>query len=111
VNVVIDIVSPPEEWRSLGDGFRVDARVTLLEDAGALEVPSSALFRESEHWAVYVVESGRARRRAVDLGPRGERTAVVAGGLSEGDQVIIYPSDAVYDGARVKERSSDGSTR
>jgi HlyD family secretion protein len=104
VNVVVDIVSPPERWQSLGDGFRVDARITVEERDDALVVPSGALFRDGEGWATYVVERGRAQRRAVAVGARGERESVIDTGLAEGTQVVVYPSDAIADGVRVRPR-------
>ncbi len=107
VNVLIDIVSPRDEWRALGDGFRVDARVTVHERADALVVPSGALFRAEDGWAVYTVEGGRARRRAVRVGARGEREAAIDAGLDEGAIVVVYPSDAVTDGVRVAPRPGD----
>jgi HlyD family secretion protein len=105
VNVLVDIVSPPERWRSLGDGFRVDAQITVEERDDALVAPSGALFRDGEGWATYVVESGRARRRAVAVSARGERESVIDRGLAEGTQVVVYPSDAIADGVRVRPRS------
>jgi HlyD family secretion protein len=30
VNVIVDLLSPQETWAGLGDGFRVDARITVL---------------------------------------------------------------------------------
>ncbi len=104
VNVVVDIVSPAERWRSLGDGFRVDARITVEERDDALVAPSGALFRDGDGWAAYVVEGGRARRRAVAVGARGERESVIDTGLAEGSQVVVYPSDAIADGVRVRPR-------
>jgi HlyD family secretion protein len=105
VNVLIEITSPPEQWRALGDGYRVDAHITLLEHDAALLVPSSALFRDADRWAVYRVESGRAYRRAVGIGARSDQSAVVTEGLGEGDVVIVYPDDDVTDGTRVAARS------
>lgn len=105
VNVLIDIVSPPEQWRALGDGYRVDARIVLLEREDVLLVPASALFRDVERWAVYRVEDGRARKRLVDIGPRSERAAIVEEGLGEGDLVLVYPGDEIADGVRVSERA------
>ena len=102
--MVIDVVSPPERWRSLGDGFRVDARITVEERDDALVAPSGALFRDGGGWATYVVEDGRARRRAVDVGARGEREAAIHAGLAEGTRVVVYPSDAIADGVRVRPR-------
>ncbi|MBM4267756.1 MAG: hypothetical protein FJ144_14290 [Deltaproteobacteria bacterium] len=55
------------------------------------------------HWTVYVVEDGRAWRRPVEIGPRGDRTAIVTRGLSAKERVIVYPGDRVGDGVRVQE--------
>ena len=44
VNAVIDIISSPEKWQALGDGFRVDVRVLVQVVENAMKVPVSALF-------------------------------------------------------------------
>lgn len=106
VNVLVDITSPPELWASLGDGYRVDARITLLDRERELLVPAAALFRDAGRWAVYGVDDGRARKRFVTLGPRSERAAVVVEGLQRGDRVIVYPGDGIEDGRRVRERAA-----
>jgi HlyD family secretion protein len=102
VNVVIDLVSPFTQWQTLGDNYRIDARILVYSRDQILKVPTSALFRERQQWMVFVVSDGRAQKRAVQLGRRNAMEAVVESGLAEDDQVIIYPSDAVYDGVRVK---------
>ena len=43
-NVIIDIVSPQEQWSALGDGYRVDARIVVYQAEEVLKVPTSALF-------------------------------------------------------------------
>lgn len=86
---------------TLGDGFRVDARIVLAERDDVLHIPTSALFRDGEGWSTFVVEGGRARRRPVQIGVRGEQRAEVLQGLQRGDVVILYPGDEVRDGARV----------
>ena len=75
VNVVIDFRDPRQAWEALGDG-----------------------------WAVYAVEEGRAVRREIELGQRNGLAAQVLGGLDEGAQVIVHPSDDIADGVRVEER-------
>lgn len=104
VNVVIDLVSPAAKWRSLGDGYRVDARITVASLDNVVKVPVSALFREGGQWAVFVVADGRAVRRAVQLVRRGELEAVAGKGLEPGEKVIVHPGDAIRDGDRVKIR-------
>lgn len=105
VNVVIDITSPPEQWRSLRDGYRIDARIITASVPNAVKVPVSALFREGDHWAVFVASGGRAHKRPVQIARRSGLEAMVGKGLEPGDQVIVYPGDAVKDGVRVKPRS------
>jgi HlyD family secretion protein len=102
VNVIIDLVSPFTRWQALGDNYRIDARILVYSRDHVLKVPTSALFRACQQWMVFVVSDGRAQKRAVQLGRRNAVEAIVESGLAEDDQVIIYPSDAVYDGVRVK---------
>jgi HlyD family secretion protein len=102
VNVIVDIVSPPEQWRGLGDQFRIDARIVVFERAGAVIAPVAALFRDNEHWAVFVAADGHAQKRRVKVGARTASDAWIEEGLAAGERVIVYPSDTVADGKRLK---------
>ena len=104
VNVLIDIVSPPEKWRGLGDAFQVDTRITVFTKDDAIIVPAGALFRKGDVWSVFVVVNGRAEARAVTLLRRSGRFAAVSSGLEPGERVIVYPGDRVTAGARVTAR-------
>jgi len=106
VNVVLDFVDPAAAWAELGDAYRVEVRIVIWESAAVLKVPTSALFREREKWAVYTVENGRARRVIVELGHQTGQEAEVLSGVSDGVRVILHPGDTLADGARVRERSS-----
>lgn len=102
VNVVLDLVAPRAQWRTLGDGFRVEARIEVARQADALSIPAGALFRSGAGWAVFVVADGRAALRAVEIAQRNDNAAAIAAGLSEGDRVIVFPPPALRDGARVR---------
>lgn len=104
VQVVADIVSPPDQWLQLGDGYRVEARFILWQGSDVLQVPTSALFRHGEEWAVFVVEEGRAIKRHVKIGHQNGLSAEVLSGLAEGDLVITHPDDAVEQDSRVRRR-------
>lgn len=101
VNVVADVANPPP---SLGDGFRVEARVVVWEGQDILQAPSSAFFRHGGRWAVFIVEDGVAHRRDVELGHRGDFAVEVSDGLREGEVVVLSPNDRVEDGVRVQGR-------
>ena len=103
-NVIVDIVSPQEQWSALGDGYRVDARIVVYQAEEVLKVPTSALFREGHRWAVYVNSDGAARKRVITVSRRNGLEAAVASGLNPGEQVILFPSDAISDGIPVMSR-------
>lgn len=104
VNVVIKFADPPELWRRLGHGFQVEVRVVLWEDAAALNVPLTSLFRDGDEWAVFVVTGGRAEVRQVTVGHRNDQNAEIRSGLTEGEKIIRYPNDHVLPGIAVVER-------
>lgn len=99
--VVIDLVSPREDWAALGDGFRVDAWITVEAVEDALLVPVSSLFRRGSGWAVFVVKDGVAHERQVEVARRAARSAMVSGDLAVGEAVVLFPPSSLRDGGRV----------
>lgn len=104
VNVIIDLDEERALWSTLGDGYRVEARVSVWEGKDVLRVPASAVFRSEEAWATFVAEEGTAVLRSVEIGETNGLETEVLSGLDEGDTVIAYPSDSVRDGVSVKAR-------
>jgi HlyD family secretion protein len=104
VLVIAEITSPPDVWRALGDGYRLDAHFIIWEEKNVLQVPASALFRQGSEWAVFVEASGKARLRTVKIGQRNGLAAQIVAGLAEGEKVVAHPGDAVKDGGRIKPR-------
>jgi HlyD family secretion protein len=106
VNVILDFENAADASRRLGDAYRVEVRIVTWESADALKVPTSALFREGEQWAVYVVDGDRARRTIVEVDHQTGQEAEITGGLTDGARVILHPGDTLTDGARIQERPS-----
>ncbi|PZO14371.1 MAG: efflux transporter periplasmic adaptor subunit [Burkholderiales bacterium] len=104
VNVIVDLDTTGAVLQRLGDGFRVDARITVSRQEGALLVPSAALVRDGEAWRVFVVDGKRAVARAVTLRERNADVAWVSEGVREGEQVLLYPGSTITDGQAVKIR-------
>lgn len=104
VLVRIAFEDPLSARRRLGDGFRLQAEFVVWQSRDVPAVPTAALFRDGAAWAVYVVSDGKARLRHVRLGHVGEDAAELAGGLERGELVVLYPGEAVRDGARVAPR-------
>jgi HlyD family secretion protein len=102
VNVVVALA--PADAARLGDGFRVDARITVSSQPDALLVPSAALVRDGERWRVFVVEAGKARARPVQIHDRNADTAWVQEGVKAGETVLLYPGSTVVDGQPVNTK-------
>lgn len=103
VDVMLDFTDPPDRWRQLGHGYRVNIRIILFE-AEVLHVPLGAMFRDGEGWAVFLDEGGRARRRSVTIGQRNTLSVEIRDGLSAGQRVVLYPSDRIADGTAIVAR-------
>ena len=91
-------------WKRLGHGYRVEASFILWEGENIIQIPSSALFRSNEQWAVFVFENNRAVRRTIKVGQHGGLIAEVISGLAQGERVITHPDDKVNDNIRVSLR-------
>ncbi|MCW8906601.1 MAG: HlyD family efflux transporter periplasmic adaptor subunit [Sedimenticola sp.] len=104
VLVISDFTSRPEQWTSLGDGYRVEAQFVIWHEEDVLQVPASSLFRYNSGWALFVVEEGRAQRREVEVGQRTGLTAQVLSGVEAGERVVNHPGDDVEDGVTVRLR-------
>lgn len=102
VYVMADFVDPVERRPTLGDSYRVEARVVIWENPDALRAPAGALFQRGAEWQTFVVEGGRARLRAVTPGRSNGVDTEILGGLAAADRVIVYPGDKVTEGTRVQ---------
>ena len=102
VNVVTDLLTPPERRPTLGDNFRVEAKIVVWETNAALKVPAGALFRQGDQWSTFVLADGRAQLRPVKIGRSSSAEIQVLDGLKDGEQVILYPGSRVRPGQRVK---------
>ncbi len=100
-NVILDFLDPPG---SLGDGYRVDARIVLWRGAHVLQAPLSALFRCATGWCTYVLKDSRARLTAITIGQHNEDAVEVLAGVSAGEQLIIHPPNELKPGDRVAVR-------
>jgi HlyD family secretion protein len=102
--VIADFVDPPEKRPTLGDAFRVEARVIIDEARDVLKIPTSALFRVGTDPAVFRVTNHVAHQQKVKVGRQNGLEAEILEGLSEGDIVVLHPSDQIQDGVRIRER-------
>jgi HlyD family secretion protein len=103
VYVIADFVDPVEARPTLGDNYRIEARVVVSEHKNVLRVPAGALFQHGNVWQTFVVRGGRTLLKTVKVGQTNGLETEIIDGLVEGDRVAVYPGDKIRDGTRVKE--------
>lgn len=104
VEVRLDVPSPPPFLRP---DMTVSVNVTVGRKDDALVVPAEAVRDAADDPWVIRVEGGRAVRRPVKLGLRGEGMLEVLEGLLPGDAVVPPAAGAIDAGARVRVRRLD----
>lgn len=102
VRVISDILSPFDEWKGLGDAYRVEAVFMLDEADSVLRVPASALFRHDGREAVFRAEDDRAVLTIVRTGRRGDKGVEILEGLEAGDLVVVHPDNEIEDGTLIE---------
>jgi membrane fusion protein, multidrug efflux system len=90
--------------RDLRPGMIVRVGITRMQFPGAIAVPLFSVVDRDGEKVVYVEESGVARMRPVTLGPVIGERVVVAGGLRDGDRLIVQGQQLLTDGAPVAEQ-------
>ncbi|MBL8193780.1 MAG: efflux RND transporter periplasmic adaptor subunit, partial [Blastocatellia bacterium] len=83
---------------SLGDGYRVEAKIVIWEKKNVLKLPISALFRKDDDWYVFVVENKLTKLCAVKIDHITDSEAEVISGLKQNQIVITHPSNQVIEG-------------
>ncbi|QAU34526.1 HlyD family efflux transporter periplasmic adaptor subunit [Janthinobacterium sp. 17J80-10] len=99
--VIVAFTSPSATWQRLGDGYRVEASFIIWEGNDVLQIPASALFRDGNGWAAYVVMQDHAVKRRVEIGKRNALAAQVLAGIRADEQVIVHPDDRVRENVTV----------
>ena len=110
VNIIMDL-NDPSARQNLGHGYRFVANIAVWEGTNRLVVPMSALFRDADGWAVFVVSKGRAEWRSVSVGHTNRTYAEILGGLTEGTRVVVHPPRQLERGAKVKIRAAPKANR
>ena len=101
-NVILDFVDPPT---SLGDGYRIIARIITWNSPHVLQAPMSAIFRCGSDWCVFIVEQSRARMRHIRIGHENDEAVEILSGLKDGERVVKHPPNELGDGVRVSVQS------
>ncbi len=94
----------------LRPGMFARVSVVYAQRDDALLIPAAAILAEDGDQAIFVVEDGVARRRAVDLGFSSADSVEIVDGLGPDDAVIVVGQTAVQDGTPVAA-AADGGNR
>ena len=107
VNIIADFDESQDQLFSLGDGYRVEAEITVKQLQKVLQVPNSSLFRHQKEWHVFVVRNDIANLVPVTIAEQSESHTRIMSGLEDGDEVVLYPSDTIFDGSKISRTNQN----
>lgn len=99
VNVIVDLLNAPP---NLGAEYRVEVAVVTWQGNDVLTIPSSAIFQRTSGWHTFVVDDDETQLRSLLLGFRGREYTQVVDGVTEGEVVVVFPSDLIQQGTQVR---------
>ena len=98
--------------RKLGVGYRVRVRIFTQVKPQALVVPRASLFRGPDgRWRVFALRDGRARQVVVEVGLMNDQAVEIAGGVNEGELVVLAPESTLVDGTRIRPAETGGNSQ
>ena len=100
------------ENSSLPEGSRVKLTVTKDSRTGVNLLPLSVIYYDNGSPYVYLLEKGEGengsiKKQFVELGLQGEENVEILSGLTEKDLVVSSWNNEMYDGAKVRLKSSE----
>jgi HlyD family secretion protein len=104
VNVIVDITSENNRWIRLGHGYQVDVEIVLWHGTNVLNVPVTALFRDQNKWAIFVVRENIAYKQIISIDHKNTFDVEVIAGLNEGDWYVSHPNNQITDNVKVSSR-------
>jgi HlyD family secretion protein len=104
VRVRVDFAEPLPPGATLGDRFRVEARIVTGHAERALQIPAGALFRRGGEWMAFIADGSTARLVKVAIARHNGQAAEVTGGVKAGTRVVLHPPDTLADGTAITER-------
>lgn len=100
--IAIEFVASPATLKALGNNQALSARITLATIDHVLKISSHSLIQQGQQTSVFIIENGRARKRAITFSARDADTVVIGQGLKDRDRLILNPGPGIKDGVRVQ---------
>lgn len=100
------------ENSALPEGSRVKLTVTKDSRIGVMLLPLSVIYYDNGSPYVYLLEKGEGengiiKKQFVELGLQGEEKVEILSGLTEKDLILSSWNNEMYDGAKVRLKSSE----
>lgn len=99
---LIPVVARPADAARLTPGAAVSAQIETGTGKPVLGVPRAAVLWQGDQAYVFVVQAGKAARRAVDAGADDGERIQIKSGLTAGEAVVVLGNYELEDGMAVK---------
>lgn len=99
IGVEVTVPNPQRDWFA---GQVVKASKKIAGKAGIFVPVEAVISRGGETPYVFLLENGKAVKKAVTIGEIQDNLLEVTSGLQEGDQLVIKGVDRLFDGDRIE---------
>jgi membrane fusion protein, multidrug efflux system len=100
--VPVEVALTGSAITNLRPGYTIRAQFRLGERADALLVPTRAVIGPFGARSVFIVQGGKAERRAVVVGPDVDGNSEVLDGLAVGDSVVVAGNALLREGGAIR---------
>ena len=90
--------------KRIGDGYRVEVRIIVWSKPDVLRFPRAACSVTRRSGPSTRWSTAQLCDTPVEIGQRSGLEAEVLSGIQQGDQIVVYPSDAIQNGVKVSPR-------
>ena len=108
LNVEVDVDNSNHK---LLPGAYVFVHFKVPQTARMLSLPSNTLLFRAQGLQIGVVRNGIVHLQAITIGKDNGKTVEISSGVSQGDQVILDPSDSLAEGQHVEIATTSGSSK
>ncbi len=82
------LIDMDQNGKEIKPAMTTDNKIILTKTDNALKIPRNFLFKENDHYFVYIKEAGEILKRIVVPGVENEQEVIILSGLKERDKIV-----------------------
>jgi len=102
VRVVLEISR--SDFEQFGQGYELNIRFVTSYMENCVIIPKTAVFRDNDSPAVWVIVKGAAAKRLIEIGEENSGSVLINSGVLPGDLLVINAENITKEGQKLKAK-------